>query len=402
MVNQILHPFSIQHLPYGVVQFGTKPHVCVRLDDQAISLDTLRREHLLKPLRLDSAVTIAENLNPLLSLPPDDLKILRERLSALLARGEHHPLKGGVRSLAPYPADDPQCLNPLRPTDFVDFYCSRHHAHRVGCLFRGPENALPEQYFHLPIGYHGRSSTIFRSDTDIPRPSGIVSGDPPLFTPSKRLDYELEVGFVLRGHRGRLSPEEAWDLLFGVVLLNDWSARDIQAFEYKPLGPFLGKSFATSIGAWVTPLEALAPWRRPNGDSHHSVLPHLRESGEHHLDLPLEAYLTTQDGQEALICSSNLKNLAWSAAQMVSHLSSNGSIISPGDLIATGTISGPDKGAEACLLERSEGGKVPLSIGSASRTFLEDGDRVTLLGGHTGVALAPCRGTITAVDLKEK
>ena len=395
-MNQILHPFSIQHLPYGIVKFGKQSHLCVRLDDQAISLDTLRRNHLLKPLILDSAITRADNLNPLLRLTREDLKTLRERLSDLLARGEHHSLKGGVRTLAPYPADDPLCLSPLRPTDFVDFYCSRHHAFRVGCLFRGPENALPEQYFHLPIGYHGRSSTIFCSGTDIARPSGIVSGEPPFFTPSRRLDYELEVGFVLRGHRGRLSPEQAWDLIFGVVLLNDWSARDIQAFEYKPLGPFLGKSFATSIGSWITPLEALERWRSPNSDSDHSVLPHLHESGEHHLDIPLEAYLSTQDGQESLICSSNLKNLAWSAAQMVSHLSSNGTIISPGDLIATGTISGPEKGAEACLLERSEGGKLPLSIGSASRTFLEDQDTVTLLGGHTGVALAPCRGTITA------
>jgi fumarylacetoacetase len=394
-VNLTEDPFSLQHLPYGIVRFGRgRPHLCVRLEDYAISLDGLRRAGLLKPIQPAESITRAETLNPLLELPQETLSKLRERLLTLLGRGDYLNLKGAVKDLAPYPQDDPSVLNPLCPRDFVDFYSSRHHAFRVGCLFRGPENALPEQYFHLPIGYHGRSSTIVVSGTDIARPSGIVNGPPPVYRPSARLDYELEVGFVLRGHHGPLSPDEAWNLIFGVVLLNDWSARDIQAFEYRPLGPFLGKSFATSVGAWVTPLQALQGWRTSHRDSDHEVLPHLSESNRHHLDLPLTASIRTENGDELQICTTNLRHLCWSAAQMVAHLSSNGTVISTGDLIATGTVSGPEKGAEACLLERTVGGKEPLQIGSESRTFLAQGDTLTLLGGHPGLGLAPCRAKI--------
>lgn len=380
------------------MRFGqTATHLCVRLDDVAVSLDVLRQNHALKPVQLTESITRADNLNPFLGLPVETHKALRARLLQLLSRSDHLNIGGCTKSLAPYPLDDDDVLCPLKPTDFVDFYCSRHHAFRVGCLFRGPENALPEQYFDLPIGYHGRSSTIFVSGTDITRPSGIQRG--PKFGPSERLDYELEVGFVLRGHRGHLTPEQAWDKIFGVVLLNDWSARDIQAFEYKPLGPFLGKSFATSVGAWVTPMSSLQDWQTSNQDSQHSVLPHLTESADHHLDIPLSAHLDIPNEEGLPICESNLKNLAWSAAQMVAHMSSNGTIISTGDVIATGTISGPEKGAEGCLLELTQGGKEPLTITSTTqRTFLEDGDTVILLGGHEGVGLAPCRGKIVKTD----
>lgn len=388
------NPFSLLHLPYGICLFGDTPHLCVRLDDYAISLDMLNKKHLLKPVNLDTSVTRATDLNGLLSLSLSDLALLRGRLTHLLSRGDHLQVEGCMKKLESYPSDDPQVLNPIKARDFVDFYCSRHHAFRVGCLFRGPENALPEQYFHLPIGYHGRSSTIFESGRHIPRPSGIVKGDPPRYEPTSRLDYELEVGFVLRGHQGPLSPDEAFKLIFGIVLLNDWSARDIQAFEYKPLGPFLGKSFATSIGSWVTPTIALEQYRVNNTDSDHQVLPHLAESAKHHWDVPLSANLRTALGDEVQVAASNLKNLAWSAAQMVSHMTCNGTIITAGDLIATGTVSGPEQGAEACLLERTEGGKKPFQVGSESRTFLADGDTLTLYGGHDGVGLAPCRGTI--------
>lgn len=387
------HPFSIRHLPYGIVRFGARPQLCVRLDDQAISLESLEQAGLLKPCSLGPEVTRAVSLNPLLALPRAQHVALRARLIEVLGRSDHRSVPGCCQTLAPYPLDDESTLNPLKPTDFVDFYCSRHHAFRVGCLFRGVENALPEQYFDLPIGYHGRSSTVYRSGTPVVRPSGVLAG--PRYAPSERLDYELEVGFVLRGHQGYLPPAKAFELLFGVVLLNDWSARDIQSYEYRPLGPFLGKSFATTIGAWVTPLEALSDLRQSSTDSDHPVLPHLDEKeGEFHFDLPLSATFMSQKGDSLEICSSNLRFLAWSAAQMVTHLSSNGSVISPGDLIATGTVSGPETGAEGCLLERTQGGKVPLEVGRETRTYLLDGDSVTLLGGVSGVGLAPCRGEI--------
>lgn len=394
----IEQPFSLQHLPYGIVRFGAVPQLCVRLEDRAVSLFALAERGLLKGIELARDVTLASSLNPLIALPRETHLALRERLLKVLGRGDHLNLEQAAKTLAPYPADDPDTLMPLSPTDFVDFYCSRHHAFRVGCLFRGPENALPEQYFDLPIGYHGRCSTLFGSGTPVMRPRGIVKGEPPTFQPSSRLDFELEVGFVLRPQHGQLSPDRAFERIFGIVLVNDWSARDIQAFEYRPLGPFLGKSFATSVGRWVTPVEALEHLRRANQDSDHPTLPHLTETGHHHFDLPLSAVLTTAGGSERVICQTNLKNLAWSAAQMVSHLSSNGTIISTGDLIATGTVSGPEPGSEACLLESTEGGKTLLEVGNESRAFLQDGDTVTLLGGCLGFGLAPCRGQVKGAE----
>lgn len=389
----IEQPFSLQHLPYGVVDFPDGAHLCVRWENQAISLERLRAAHLFKGIAIEERHCRATSLNAFLSLPREIHLKVRSRLIELLGRSDQRNVSGGSVDLNAYPEDDPKVRNPIDAGDFVDFYCSRHHAYRVGCLFRGPENALPEQYFDLPIGYHGRSSTVRVSGQDFHRPSGITAG--PSFGPSQRLDYELEVGFLLRACSEPTRPDQAAELLFGVVLLNDWSARDIQAFEYRPLGPFLGKSFATTVGAWVTPWEALSPWYQPNTDSDHSVLPHLHETGAHHIDLPLYAHLQGEDGQ-AEICSSNLKHLAWSAAQMVAHLSSNGTVIRAGDLIATGTVSGPETGAEACLLERTDGGKHPLALDrpGAERRFLHDGDTVTLLGGHLGVGLAPCRAQV--------
>lgn len=386
----VQQPFSLQHLPYGIVDFGeTIPHLAVRLENQAISLDVLRRAGLLP--QLSARQTEADCLNPLLLLPRQTHQELRQRLQELLGNQEHLAVKGATLDLNPYPQDDPSVRNPIQAGDFVDFYCSRHHAYRVGCLFRGPQDALPEQYFHLPIGYHGRSSTIIASGQPVPRPNGITSG--PTYGPTQRLDYELEMAYLLRSCDHPVSPDQAADRIFGVVLLNDWSARDIQAYEYRPLGPFLGKSFATSVGAWVTPWEALDPWRQANTDSDHSVLPHLQEAGQHHRDLPLWAHLESMDA-EAEICATNLRHLAWSPAQMMAHLTSNGTVIRAGDLIASGTISGPEKGSEACLLEATDGGKQPLELGDQQRRFLQDGDTVTLLGGHEGVGLAPCRGRI--------
>lgn len=395
-MKQIEQPFSPQHLPLGIVRYGANMHLCVRLEDYAISLDTLRTKGLLGTIPLTQNHTRGRSMKPLLNLPKQALRDLRARLEVIFGQGAHLNHPSGILELAPYPEDDPRVMCPVEPGDFVDFYCSRHHAFRVGTLFRGPENALPAQYFHLPIGYHGRTSTVRGSGVTVTRPKGIVGGDVgPVFRPSRRLDYELEMGVVLFGCDHPVTPDEAMDLIFGIVLLNDWSARDIQSFEYRPLGPFLGKSFATSVAAWITPWEAFTPWRKPNQDSDHEVLPHLQEEGDNHLDVPLWAHLHSSEG-EAELCRTNLANLAWSVAQMISHLSSNGTIIRPGDLIATGTISGPEDGAEGCLLEKTQNGKVPLPLqGGGSRTFLEDGDTVTLMGGHFGVGLAPCRATIS-------
>ncbi len=394
-------PFSIRHLPYGLVRFpqDCRPHLCVRFGDLAISIEGFRSQGLLDGLSLTEGHCSGETLNPFLALPKSIHTSLRTKLQDLLQAEHHLEHPRATKTLKPYPEDDPCVQTPVHPGDFVDFYCSRHHAFRVGCLFRGPENALPEQYFHLPIGYHGRSSTIFGSGHSFRRPQGI-SSDPkasePSYRPSQRLDYELEVGFLLRPCDHPVTPDQAEELLFGLVLLNDWSARDIQAFEYRPLGPFLGKSFATTVGAWITPLEALQEQRCPNTDSDHPVLPHLRESSFHHFRLPLWATLTADDGSSTDLCQTDLRHLAWSPAQMAAHLSSNGTLIKAGDLIATGTISGPEKGSRACLLERTDNGKdpFPLTHSTRNRTYLEDGDCVTLEGGVPGIGLAPARATV--------
>jgi fumarylacetoacetase len=385
-------PFSLKHLPYGIVDFGEEhPHLAVRLGDQAVSLEVLRRAELLS--QLSARETRGRSLNALLALPRQAHLDLRARLTEALQAQEHLDARGATLDLAPYPQDDPRVLIPIDPGDYVDFYCSRHHAYRVGCLFRSPQEALPEQYFHLPIGYHGRCSTLLVSGNPVTRPNGITTG--PTFGASERLDYELEMAYLLRPCQHPLSPDQAVERIFGVLLLNDWSARDIQAYEYRPLGPFLGKSFATSVGAWVTPWEALQNWSLPNTDSDHPVLPHLRESGAHHLELPLWGHLHAPDG-DAEICLTDLKHLAWSPAQMLAHLTSNGTLVRAGDLIASGTVSGPQTGAEACLLERTDGGKQPFQLGQAGRErrFFHDGDTVTLLGGHPGVGLAPCRAKV--------
>lgn len=381
-------PFSLNHLPYGIVTFTGDTHLAIRLKDEAISLEVLREYGLLNLPELTQAVTRTTSLNPLINLPPSTLSHLRDQLGRALS--QKIPPQARCR-LAPYPQDDKQVLSPILPGDYVDFYASQHHAFRVGCLFRGPDQALPSQYFDLPIGYHGRTSTLLVSGTPIKRPQGITAG--PCFGPTRQLDYELEVAFLLHPCSQPVTPDDAAKLLFGMTLLNDWSARDIQAYEYRPLGPFLGKSFATSIGAWVTPIQAFSRYLTHNKDSNHPVLPHLQEKAPHHLDIPLWANLDIGSASTTL-CKTSLRHLAWSAAQMVAHLTSNGTIIRPGDLIATGTISGPQTGSQACLLERTSAGKHPFAVGASTRTFLEDGDTITLLGGYPGLGLAPCRGQI--------
>lgn len=327
--------------------------------------------------------------------PPEDFE--QPSLNALMARGPGHwrRLRQGLRqvlraeipSQALVPMAGAHLFSPIQVADFVDFYASIHHARNVGTMFRGPENALPPNWRYLPIGYHGRSSTVLVSGTDFRRPRGQTRPDPgapPVFGPSLQLDFELEVGFVVGcGNEGQpLSAAEAEERIFGLVLLNDWSARDIQRWEYVPLGPFLGKSFATSISPWVVPLEALEPFRVEGPVQEPAVLPYLRHSGATAFDVALEAWLLPAGGGPPVrLCATNLRHLYWSMGQMLAHLTSNGTILRPGDLCGTGTISGPEPGSWGSLLELTWNGSRPLELPDGSRrTFLEDGDTVILRG----------------------
>ena len=285
---------------------------------------------------------------------------------------------------------------PFTVADYVDFYSSRAHAENLGRLFRPDSEPLTPNWLHLPIGYHGRSGTVVVSGTPIRRPTGQVKppdAPAPTFRPSARLDIELELGLVIGTPSEQGEPvaaDDALDHVFGVVLVNDWSARDLQAWEYVPLGPFLGKSFATSIGAWVTPLDALRPHRVAAAPQEPEPLPHLRASERRVFDIELEVLLNGET-----VSRTNASNLYWTPEQQIAHLTSNGASLRTGDLLASGTISGDEPGARGSLIELTWNGAEPLELADGSaRTFLEDGDEVVLRGRTAAFPLADVRGEI--------
>jgi fumarylacetoacetase len=301
---------------------------------------------------------------------------------------------------------------PARIGDYTDFYASIHHATNVGRLFR-PDNPLLPNYKYVPIGYHGRASSIVVSGAEVHRPSGQskdATAAAPVFAPSRALDYELEVGFFIGPGNALGQPipiGQAEDHIFGICLLNDWSARDIQSWEYQPLGPFLAKSFATTISPWIVTMEALAPFRAPafqRADGDPDPLPYLNspEDRSHGgIDLTLEVYMKSKQMDAPIRLSrGNLKDLYWTLPQLLAHHASNGCNLRPGDLLASGTVSGPLPDARGCLLELTQRGADPISLPSGEiRKFLEDGDEVILRGfcerpGFPRIGLGDCRGTI--------
>ena len=395
--------FPIQNLPFGVFRRRTgieSPRVGVAIGDVILDVAAARDERLLAG---GDAVAAAERcrepaLNGLMALGPRHWSALRLALSRLLrADGEaadavRRDPSFGERLLVPM--RDAELLLPAQVGDYSDFYASVHHATNVGGMFR-PDNPLLPNYKWVPIGYHGRASSLVASGTPVRRPHGQTKrpdADAPVYGPSRSLDYELEVGvFVGPGNRqGEPIPiADAERHVFGLCLVNDWSARDLQTWEYQPLGPFLAKSFATTLSPWVVTLDALAPFRapafaRPAGDP--EPLPHLRQSGEPGVDLALEVLLRTARMRDAGLPPAPLSRAAfrdmyWTIGQLVAHHASNGCNLRPGDLLASGTVSGPTRDARGCLLELTWRGAEPLTLPSGeTRTFLEDGDEVILRG----------------------
>ena len=380
-------PFGPQTLPYGVVDAG----VAVRVGDQAVPL---------RPLagffgdRLADLVT-ADSLDPLLRAGRPAWSELRARLVEMVA------LTAAPRGASLVPLDG--AVLPFTVADYVDFYSSRHHAENVGKIFRPDNAALPPNWTHLPIGYHGRAGTVVVSGTGVVRPHGQRHGKPhPEFGPSRRLDIEAEVGFVCGGPVAtRLSTSRAAEHVFGVVLLNDWSARDIQAWEYQPLGPFLGKSFATSVSAWITPLEAFAVARVTPPPLPNPLHPYLVEDQPWGLDLSIDV-----EWNGTVVTRPPFREQSWTFTQQLAHLSVNGATVRPGDLIASGTVSGPERDERGSFLELSWGGTEPVTLADgAERTFLEDGDTVRITATAPGedgslVGLAEVVGTIEPADGK--
>jgi fumarylacetoacetase len=411
--------FPIQNLPFGVFRRrdgDAGARVGVAIGDSVLDLAGFRSDDLLadKTMPLAANACASDSLNSLMALGSNPRRALRRRLHAILRQDAPASTRRAASRHLIEQADV-EMLLPAAVGDYTDFYASIFHATNVGKLFR-PDNPLLPNYKYLPIGYHGRASSLVPTGSQIRRPSGQTrDGDAdPMFGPTKALDYELELGFfVSTGNAlGKTIPiGEAEEHIFGICLLNDWSARDIQAWEYQPLGPFLGKNFATSLSPWVVTMEALAPFRvaafvRPEGDP--APLPYLaspKDQQEGGLDLWLEVSLLPARMREggiapALLGRSNFRDMYWTMAQMLTQHASNGCNLRTGDLLASGTVSGADKSARGCLLELTSRGKDPLTLPTGEqRKFLEDGDEVILNGfcerdGFRRIGLGSCRGTI--------
>jgi fumarylacetoacetase len=357
---------------------GGAPRVAARLGDTAIPLGGL-------DLGVERAIFEQPSLNAFLALGRDAWRTVRARLQDAL---DSAPALG---------LDEVDVLLPVAPGDYVDFYSSLEHATNLGRMFRPGSEPLLPNWRWLPVGYHGRSATVVVSGTEVRRPHGQRAPDgdgPPAYGPTRALDIELELGFVTgpANRRGEPIPiERAEEHVFGFALVNDWSARDIQAWEYQPLGPFLGKSFATSLAPWITPLEALEPFRVAGPEQDPPPLEHLRCARDWALDLDLEIELNG-----TVVGRTNARGLYWNAAQQLAHATANGASTRPGDLFASGTISGPAPGSYGSLIELTWAGRDPLALDDGStRTFLEDGDTVVLRGraGDT-LELAEVRGTV--------
>jgi fumarylacetoacetase len=408
--------FPIQNLPLGVFRQGpdSPPRVGVAIGDQVLDLSACAGAGLLDGLASAEACT-SDRLNALMALPAASRRELRARLCELLEAGAPAGVAGKADA-ALVPAGEVEMLLPARTGDYTDFYASVFHATNVGSMFR-PDNPLLPNFKHVPIGYHGRASSLVISGTPVRRPHGQTKADDaeaPSFGPSRLLDYEMEVGaFVGPGNElGQPIPiDRAEEHLFGICLVNDWSARDIQKWEYQPLGPFLGKSFATTLSPWVVTTEALAPFRcpvfqRPEGDPR--PLPYLhseRNETRGGIDLQVEVWLRsekmrTEGVGPQRVSHGRLRDLYWTTAQMVTHHASNGCNLQPGDLLASGTVSGPEKESRGCLLERTWRGTEPIRLASGEeRRFLADGDEVILRGyceapGRARIGLGECRGTV--------
>jgi fumarylacetoacetase len=406
--------FGIEHLPYGVVRArGGPPGPAVRIGDRALLLGPLAAQGLLDssagpdPAPLREALE-APTLNPLLELGRPAWSGLRVRLTELLAAQNGELADAGLADDALVPLAEAEELLPIQVGDYVDFYSSIEHASNVGRLVRPDDEPLFPNWRHHPVGYHGRAANLVVSGTPIRRPVGQIGPDTPDASPGHgpepRLDFELELGFVCGpgpDDGGPILTDSAAEHIFGFLLVNDWSARTVQAWEYRPLGPFLGKAFATSIAAWITPLEALEPFRVTGRAQEPEPLPYLRSDHRWALDLELEVSLVPDGSEEGgTISRTNARDLYWSAAQQLAHVTHGGAAIRAGDLFASGTISGPERGTEGCLLELSRAGQEPVRVAGLERSFLEDGDEVILRGagspgeGRPALALAEVRGRI--------
>lgn len=379
--------FPIQNLPFGVFRTlsNPSPRVCTIVGNSVIDLAVLNYLSLLEDLEIPVDVFKNRYLNDLMALGKEKTRGLRNQLSELLSKPD-----SPARSLAwhfLHPIEKVEMLMPVKVGDYTDFYSSIEHATNVGKMFRDPENALLPNWRHLPVGYHGRASSIVVSDVPVRRPFGQLmpeGADKPVYGPTRLLDFELEMGFVVGKPTElgqRVSTAQAEEHIFGLMLFNDWSARDIQKWEYVPLGPFLSKSFASTVSPWVITLDALEPFRVTGPTQDPEVLPYLQYHGAKNYNIDLEVLIQPEAGEANLVCRSNFRYMYWNMCQQLAHHTVNGCNLNVGDMCASGTISGSTEDSYGSMLELTWRGSKPMKLSDGSeRKFINDGDTVIMRG----------------------
>jgi fumarylacetoacetase len=403
--------FPIQNLPFGIFSRpGKSPSAATRIGDTVISLHALAKRGFFHKTGIDPEVFSRPVLNDFIALGKPVWHSLRESLSDMFNL-ENHLMRDYVQTSEDilFPVQDVEMMMPVKVGDYTDFYSSEPHATNLGTIFRDAANALNPNWKHLPVGYHGRCSSIVISGTPIHRPKGQTKTDSssyPVFGPTSQLDFELEVAFItgkstLLGDS--VSTAEAEDHIFGLILFNDLSARDIQKWEYIPLGPFLGKDFGSIVSPWIITLDALEPFRIPAPEQQPPVLPYLSFTGNHHFDIHIKVYLQLPGQKEVRVCSTNYKNIYWNMVQQLAHQTVNGCNINVGDIYSSGTISGMDPGSFGSMIELTRNGTRPIRLPDGSeRSFIEDHDTIILRGyaeknglrigfGEASVAILPAK-----------
>ncbi len=381
--------FSIHNIPFGV--FKTKeisPRCCTAIGSHVVDLAVLAERGYFSKLLESADVFHNAHLNDFISLGKEYTNKVRDRLIELFSKDNRELQdKKNIHAQVFYKQEEVTMLLPVKVGDYTDFYSSKEHATNVGAMFRDPANALLPNWKHLPVAYHGRASSIVVSDTPLLRPKGQFKGKDDLvpgFGPSRSLDYELEIGFVIgkNSSLGESIPTgKAEEYIFGFLLFNDWSARDIQSWEYVPLGPFLAKNFMSSVSPWIVTTEALAPYKTNGPVQDVPVLPYLEYKGDSNYDIELAIELQPDGGKAECISRSNFKYMYWNSCQQLAHHTVNGCNVNVGDIMASGTISGPSRDSAGCLLEQTRNGQEPITLQDGStRKFLQDGDTVIMKG----------------------
>jgi len=380
--------FPIQNLPFGIFSLKSgNPKPCVAIGAHIADLSDLAGQGFFSDLPFDANDFAGPYLNTLMKKGKQTTRALRNRLAELFdADGPFAQRKSEIESALHLQSEVEMHL-PVQVGDYTDFYSSIEHATNVGTMFRDPDNALLPNWKHIPVAYHGRSSSIVISGKDIHRPKGQTKpndNEPPVYGPTKLLDFELEMAFVTFDGKpmgDSISTSEAEEYIFGMLLFNDWSARDIQKWEYVPLGPFLAKNFASSVSPWIVTLDALEPFRTEGPVQDPKVLPYLEYSGNKNIDINLEVAIETEKGEEKTVCHSNYKNMYWNMNQQLAHHTTNGCNVRCGDMMASGTISGSDPSSYGSMLEITWRGSKPVQMPDGSeRKFINDGDSVIMRG----------------------